>query len=81
MIRTPRQHEAASSLWRVFCMFDYRVYLIDRAGHVVAPARILRCEDDEAAMAEAQRYVDGRTVEVWRGAQHVGVIPPHNEPD
>jgi hypothetical protein len=57
-------------------MFDYRVYPVDHEGHAVAPPHIFLCEDDQAAMAEARKYVDGRAVEVWRGGDRVGAIPP-----
>lgn len=57
-------------------MFYYRIYPVNHEGHAVAPPHILRCEDDQAAMSEARKYVDGRAVEVWRDGDRVGAIPP-----
>jgi len=58
-------------------MLDYRLYQIDCEGHVVGPPRIVQCERDEVAMTQARKYVEGRAIEVWRGGERVGVIPPH----
>lgn len=57
-------------------MRQYRVYLIDKAGHVAGPPQIISCEDDEAAVVKAKQYVDGVAVEIWDEGRRVTVLPP-----
>jgi hypothetical protein len=56
-------------------MTDYRIFELDRDGRVFSPARVIRCEGDEAAVAQARILVTERAVEIWRGQRRVEVIP------
>lgn len=56
-------------------MPDYRIYRVDKDGHVQGPSVIVSCEDDEAAIAEAKQYVDGLAIEVWDLARRVAHLP------
>lgn len=56
-------------------MLDYRFYKLDRAGRAIGQPRIVRCEDDDAALIEAQKDVDGHAIEVWRDSKRVGLLP------
>jgi predicted dinucleotide-binding enzyme len=49
----------------------YRVYFIDRAGHVSRPPQIVECADDQEAAQKAKQLVDGQDVEVWDGPRFV----------
>jgi len=53
----------------------YRFYKIDRNDPVDGPPHVLECEDDDAALVEARKYVDGRAIEIWRDNTRVGLIP------
>ena len=53
-------------------MTDYRIYRLDKEGHVQGPPVIVSCEDDETAVAKAKQYVDG---EVWDLARRVAHVP------
>jgi hypothetical protein len=57
-------------------MQEYRIYLIDPAGRITQPAEVIECTDDEAAIAQAKQYINGRAVEVWRGAQRIVHFDP-----
>jgi len=37
----------------------YRLYVLDKAGHLVAPAMVIHAKDDEAAITEAAKRIDG----------------------
>jgi hypothetical protein len=53
-----------------FCgasMIDYRVFEIDREGHVFSPAHIIQCEDDAEAVAHAFGLAADHAVEIWAG--------------
>jgi hypothetical protein len=56
-------------------MPEYRLYYLDRSGHVDGPPDGFTCETDEAAIAKAKQLVDGHDVELWqldpRGAVRV----------
>ena len=59
-------------------MIAYRFYKLDNDDRVDGPPQILECENDEAALTEARRYVDGHAIEIWRGDKRVGLIPSHH---
>ena len=61
-------------------MHDYRVYLIDKNGHIGGPPTILKCPDDQAAVEQAKQYLDGRAVEIWDGARRVAHFDPIHLP-
>lgn len=47
-------------------MYDYRLYQLDRSGHIVGPPDGFSCENDEAAIESAKRLVDSHHVELWQ---------------
>jgi hypothetical protein len=57
-------------------MAEYRLYRVDKEGHVLGPPEVILGDDDQAAIAEAQRYVDGVAVELWDRARRVAFLPP-----
>ena len=56
-------------------MTDYRIYQVDKNGHVQGPPFIVNCEDDETAIAKAKQYVDGLAIEVGDGGCRVAHLP------
>jgi hypothetical protein len=54
-------------------MLEYRLYLLDRDGHVCRGEEFVS-ENDEAAMATARAKSSGQTAEVWQYARVVGKI-------
>lgn len=59
-------------------IFEYRLYSVDKEGHIQGMPVIVSCEDDNAAVAEAKQYVDGVAIEVWDCARRVAVLPPRS---
>jgi hypothetical protein len=57
-------------------MHDYRIFHIDKNGRIAGPATVVECPDDRAAVEQAQQYLDGRGVEVWKGARMVVRLDP-----
>jgi hypothetical protein len=55
-------------------MPDYRIYEIDKSGHVLGPPRHITCDDDEDAVRKARPLMDGYDIEVWQGARVVAQI-------
>jgi hypothetical protein len=55
-------------------MPDYRIYEINKEGHISGPPAIRDCPDDETAVQEAKRLFDGKDIEVWRGAQRLAFL-------
>jgi hypothetical protein len=54
----------------------YRVYTIDKSGHILGPANLIEAADDETARQEAKRGLDGHTVEVWIGGRRIAKFDP-----
>jgi hypothetical protein len=57
-------------------MTDYRIYLLNPAGHVEAPPRVVRCENDQTALERARQFIERHPLEIWDRARHVGTINP-----
>lgn len=43
----------------------YRLYIVNRDGHVAGAPAVVDCPDDEAAIRRAQKHLDERAIEVW----------------
>ncbi|MCK1288952.1 hypothetical protein IVB41_34160 [Bradyrhizobium sp. 44] len=56
-------------------MAEYRLYRLDKEGHVLGPPEIITGDDDATAIAKAQQYVDGVAVELWDQARRVVFLP------
>jgi hypothetical protein len=54
---------------------EYTIYQIDPDGHISRPPNVITCDDDEAALNEAKRRVNGRDLEVWHRDRVVGRVP------
>ncbi len=60
-------------------MADYRLYLLDRDGHIVKAIE-LACADDDCAWAAVKDHDLSVPVELWRGKRRVGLLKPGGEP-
>jgi len=54
----------------------YRLYLMDRAGHI-RDAVDIDCEDDVQALAAAERNHAGPEMELWQCDRRVKLFPAH----
>jgi hypothetical protein len=57
-------------------MRTYRIYTLSRDGHIHHAPRLVECDDDEAALKEARRFLDGEALEVWDQQRKVGRLEP-----
>jgi hypothetical protein len=57
---------------------DYRIYVLDREGHVMGPSKIVACKTDEEAIEFAQQFLDDTPIEVWLGPKRIGRLEPDN---
>jgi hypothetical protein len=55
-------------------MPDYRLYTVDKGGHVMEAPQVVTCPSDEEAVAKARSMVNGLDLEVWDGARVVAEI-------
>jgi hypothetical protein len=55
----------------------YRAFLLDQSGHITQPPQVLDCTDDDAAVKEAQKLVNGCNVEVWDRERFIAFIGPN----
>lgn len=53
----------------------YRMYFLDAEGRVFRPPEILECADDQEAIEQAKKFVDGLDIEVWESSRVVAKIP------
>jgi hypothetical protein len=54
----------------------YRLYYLDKEGHIRAAAEFL-CATDDDARHSAEDLQDGRATELWCGARVVEKYPAH----
>jgi hypothetical protein len=58
-------------------MTAYRFYVMDKEGHITAPAIIADLADDEAAKEHAARNIKSvLDIEIWEDARRVAVLKP-----
>jgi hypothetical protein len=55
-------------------MMNYRLYFLDDADHIQGVVEF-DCADDAEAVALAQTYADGRTMELWRRDRWIRRLP------
>lgn len=55
-------------------MPDYRAYIIGKDRRIQGYEPLI-CDDDDAAIAAAERLVDGYDIELWQGARKVTTLP------
>ena len=59
-------------------MSNYRIFVKDKTGHIVA-AHVVDVPDDDTATERAKQYVDGCDVEVWELKRMVAHLT-HDDP-
>jgi hypothetical protein len=47
-------------------MADYRLYQLDKNGHIVGPPDGFICDSDQDAIEIAKRLIDGQDAELWQ---------------
>jgi hypothetical protein len=55
---------------------DYKVYVLDSAGRVSSPPKIIECDDDTEALKQAQQYLSSTPVEIWQGSNLIARLAP-----
>jgi hypothetical protein len=53
----------------------YRIYFLDREGHIHRPPEVIYCADDEQAAEKAKQFIDGQDIEVWQEQRIVTKYP------
>ena len=56
-------------------MPHYRVYFVDRKGHILRPPEVLDCKDDSEAAEKARQFIGGQDIEVWDGPRIIVKYP------
>ena len=54
-------------------MPDYRAYRLNEDGHITGYEPLV-CPDDDDAITNAKRLVDGHDVELWSGPRFVTLL-------
>jgi hypothetical protein len=60
-------------------MSDYRFYPIKEDGHIAGPAVEQDCPNDDEALKEAKRLVNGRDIEVWQSTRLVAYLTSNDK--
>jgi hypothetical protein len=47
-----------------------------RGRHIVQPADVIECRDDDEAIKKAKQQLDGLAIEVWHGSRLVTRLEP-----
>jgi hypothetical protein len=59
-------------------MTEYRFYSITKDGHIDRPPSAIQLANDEAALDEAKRRLDGHAIEIWQGTRIVAHLDPRD---
>jgi hypothetical protein len=58
-------------------MPEYRLYAITGGErHYEGPRKVIRCDNDKAAIKAAEQWAREREVEVWEGSRFVSRLQP-----
>jgi hypothetical protein len=60
-------------------MNEYRVYRVDKDGHIFAPPHGFTSANDATAIETATRMIDGDDLELWQQARLVARLPAGKE--
>jgi len=58
----------------------YKFYIFEKTDCVTGPPTIYELPNDAAALKEAEKILDGRAIEIRRGARKVGRLDPPSQP-
>jgi hypothetical protein len=59
-------------------MADYRLYFLNRGGHIGGVVE-LTCDDDRDAAEQARAHGDGRAMELWSRERQVRRFPAEDD--
>jgi hypothetical protein len=59
-------------------MPEYRVVELDVLGKIVGPSKRFVCNDDEAAVQEVRKILNG-VIEIWDGPRRVAPLDPNDD--
>jgi hypothetical protein len=57
-------------------MQEYRIYTLGKDGKIWSPPEVIKCTDDNAAIAHAKQMLNGNAVGVWQTARRVIHLDP-----
>jgi hypothetical protein len=60
-------------------MNEYRVYRLDKDGHIFAPPYGFTSASDTTAIETASRMIDGEDLELWQQSRLVARLPARQE--
>jgi hypothetical protein len=56
-------------------MPEYRAYHL-KNNHIVGPPNVIVADDDQQAIEQAKKLIDGHDIELWTGARFVIGLKP-----
>ncbi len=56
-------------------MQHYRVYKTTNDRHILGPALVIECQDDQVAIRKAARAANGCAAELWEGTRLIVRFP------
>jgi hypothetical protein len=56
----------------------YRLYFFDECNHI-EDVEVLDCASDQAALSSAEKFVNGRDIELWDRARFISRLPKKAE--
>ena len=56
-------------------MAEYRIYALDRGGHISTPPKVIYHDTDEQAIMQTQQLFDGQECELWCGERRILHLP------
>jgi len=57
-------------------MPEYRIFRLDNSGKIVQRSEKIKFENDQDAIHDARKTLNGATIEIWDGPRRVATIRP-----
>jgi hypothetical protein len=60
-------------------MPEYRIFRLNNAGNVLGPSVQIKFENDQEAVRETRKNLDGATLEIWDGMRRIAILKPERK--
>lgn len=60
-------------------MPEYRIFRLDDAGKILGPSEAISYENDQDAIRETRKTLDGATLEIWDGPRRIATLRPNEK--
>lgn len=60
-------------------MPEYRIFRLDSAGKALGPSATIKFDNENDAIRETGKELNGRTIEIWEGMRRIAILKPEEK--